>query len=192
MDYVDLYLMHWPFSWEFKGYGIDLDFDSNIKNTKVPVIDTWRAMEKLMKDGTARSIGVSNFTVSMLEDLLSQCEIPPAVNQVELHPALPQEELIEYCLKKNIVLTAYSPLGNPGFSGKINVLQDPVVEKMARKYSKTSAQVVLNWGMNRGYCIIPKSTTPSRIKANLEYFKMDQEDIAEITAIGKGRTDRVL
>lgn len=193
MDYVDMYLMHWPFSWEFTGYEIDADIElDNMKITNVPIIETWREMEKLVKDGRARSIGVSNFTIPMLEDLLSQCEIPPAMNQVELHPALPQEELVDYCLKKNIMLTAYSPLGNPGYSGRINVLQDPIVKKIAEKYNKTPVQVVLNWGVNRGYCVIPKSTTPSRIRDNFEYFKMDSQDVATITAIGKGRTDRVL
>ncbi|KAK4518428.1 uncharacterized protein ATC70_008645 [Mucor velutinosus] len=186
MDYVDLYLIHWPMSWEFKGYEFsECKSSKNASVTHVPIIDTWRAMEKLVKDGKARSIGVSNFTIPMLEDLLSKCEIPPAMNQVEIHPSLPQEELLAYCKSKNIVLTAYSPLGNPGYKpGVVKTLDEPGVAEIAKKYSKTPVQVLLNWGVNRGYCVIPKSVTPSRIRDNLTYFKMDEKDIEAITALG--------
>ncbi|KAG0744374.1 hypothetical protein G6F57_004797 [Rhizopus arrhizus] len=192
MDYVDLYLIHWPFSWEFKGYEFeDMEENGDMQITNVPIIDTWREMEKLVKDGKARSIGVSNFTIPMLEDLLSQCEIPPAVNQVEIHPCLPQEELLEYCNKKNIVLTAYSPLGNPGYrNNAINILEHPLVLKLAEKYHKTPVQVVLNFGVNRGYSVIPKSTTESRIVANFVYFKMDSEDIESLIEIGRKSPQR--
>lgn len=187
MDYVDLYLMHWPFSWEFKGYDFEnLKPTKNMHVTNVPVIDTWREMEKLVKDGKARSIGVSNFTIPMLEDLLSKCTIPPAVLQIEIHPSLPQEELIAYCKSKNIALTAYSPLGNPGYTNNIlKTVEEPVVLDIAKKYNKTPVQVLLNWGVNRGYAVIPKSVTPSRIEANLTYFKMDDEDVEAITALGR-------
>jgi diketogulonate reductase-like aldo/keto reductase len=116
MGYVDLYLIHWPICFNFHGYEPEnLDKGDCVSVKQVPHIDTWREMEKLVKDDVAHSIGVSNFTVPMLEKLLSECEIPPAVNQVELHPCLPQQELVDYCKNKNIVLTAYSPLGSPGF-----------------------------------------------------------------------------
>ncbi len=188
MDYVDMYMMHWPFSWEFKGYGFeDLKANKEMHVTNVPIIDTWREMEKLVKDKKARSIGVSNFTIPMLEDLLSKCSIPPAILQVEIHPALPQEELIAYCKSKNISLTAYSPLGNPGYrkDAAPKTLEEPVVLDIAKKYNKTPVQVLLNWGANRGYAVIPKSVTPSRIEANLTYFKMDEKDIEAITDIGR-------
>ncbi|CAO3680619.1 hypothetical protein G6F70_006370 [Rhizopus microsporus] len=191
-DYVDLYLMHFPMSWKFTGYEYE-DFKDleNPEVTNVPIIDTWRAMEQLVKSGKARSIGVSNFTIPMLEELLSQCEIPPAVNQVELHPYLPQEDLVEYCKKKNIVLTAYSPLGNPGYrNNMINIFDHPTVLKLAEKYNKTPVQVILNYGINRGYAVIPKSTTETRIVANLTYFKMDPEDIEALTEIGRKNPQR--
>lgn len=193
MDYVDLYLMHWPISWEFKGYEFSqIGGDSkDMKQTHVPVIDTWRAMEQLVKDGKARSIGVSNFTIPMLEDLLSKCEIPPAVNQVEIHPFLPQEELLAYCKQKNIVLTAYSPLGNPGY--RDNVLKStehPVVLEIAKKYNKSAVQVLLNFGVNRGYAVIPKSVTPKYIESNFVYFKMDDSDIEALVALGRERPHR--
>lgn len=186
MDYVDLYLIHWPISWDFCGYEFsELNATKDMKVTNVPIIDTWRAMEKLVHEKKARSIGVSNFTIPMLEDLLSKCSIPPAVNQVEINTAFPQEELLEYCKSKNILLTAYSPLGNPGYR-KDNraTLDDPVILDIAKKYNKSPAQVVLNWGVNRGYAVIPKSTTPERIEANLVYFKMEESDVDAITAIG--------
>ncbi|GAA5803937.1 NADP-dependent oxidoreductase domain-containing protein [Helicostylum pulchrum] len=187
MDYVDLYLIHWPISWEFQSYEFsDLKATKDMKNTHVPIIDTWREMEKLVEEKKARSIGVSNFTIAMLEDLLSKCSIPPAVNQVEITTALPQEELLAYCKSKNILLTAYSPLGNPGYrKDSRTTLDDPVILDIAKKYNKTPAQVVLNWGVNRGYAVIPKSTTPARIEANFTYFKLEDSEIEAITALGR-------
>lgn len=184
--------MHWPFSWEFMGYEFeDIKEEKDVKVTHVPIIDTWRAMETLVKDKKTRSIGVSNFTIPMLEDLLKQCEIPPAVNQVEIHPSLPQEELLAYCKSKGILLVAYSPLGNPGYrNGVVKTVEDPVVLDIAKKYNKTPVQVVLNWGVNRGYGVIPKSVTASRIKDNLHYFKMDQQDIEKITCLSREKTIR--
>ncbi|KAG1472493.1 hypothetical protein G6F56_001504 [Rhizopus delemar] len=187
MEYVDLYLMHWPFAWEFRGYEFaDLKLDGPPKIIDVPIIDTWREMEKLVKDGKTRSIGVSNFTIPMLQDLLSKCEIPPAVNQIELHPCLPQEDMLQFCKENNIILTAFSPLGNPGYrQNAYNILDDPVVLKIAEKYNKTPVQVLLNYGVNRGYAVIPKSVTESRIEANLVYFEIDSEDVKALADIGK-------
>ncbi|KAI7869910.1 NADP-dependent oxidoreductase domain-containing protein [Spinellus fusiger] len=197
LDYLDQYLMHWPMAWEFGGYDHDKiyikDEDNDIKCIDVPVIDTWRAMEQLVKDGLVRTIGVSNFSIPMLEDLLSQCEIPPAINQVEIHPFMPQEELLAYCNSKNITLTAYSPLGNPGFRigyNSLSILEEPTVLEMAKKYNKSPVQVLLNWGLNRGYAVIPKSVKPDRIKANLEHFKMDAEDIETLIEFGRKKTVR--
>ncbi|KAG0166757.1 hypothetical protein DFQ28_001141 [Apophysomyces sp. BC1034] len=190
-DYLDQYMVHWPMAWEFHGFDFkDIkvrDENNDIKCIDVPIIDTWRAMEQLVKDGLVRSIGVSNFTIEMLEALLAECEIPPAVNQVEIHPSMPQEDLLAYCKNKDIALTAYSPLGNPGYSqgGVIKTLDEPVVLQIAEKYNKTPVQVLLNWGVNRGYSVIPKSVTPERIKANQEYFKMDPADIDAITELGR-------
>jgi diketogulonate reductase-like aldo/keto reductase len=134
-DYIDLYLMHWPLSFEFKGYEpSEITRTRTIaKQTHVPPIETWKAIEQLSKDGVARSIGVSNFTVAMLEDLLSKCEIVPAVNEVEIHPNCPQEELRTYCKSKGITLIAYSPLGNPGYRCTIDIFNDPLVSDI--KYS---------------------------------------------------------
>ncbi|SAL95343.1 hypothetical protein [Absidia glauca] len=192
LDYVDLYLIHWPFATEFDGF--EYKGFKKTKRVDVPIIDTWRAMEKLVDAGLARSIGVSNFTIPILDDLLSQATIPPAVNQVELHPYLAQVDLVEYSKKKGIVLTAYAPLGNPGMPGKfgekIDLLKEPLILKLAEKYNKQPGQVLLNWGVNRGYAVIPKSSNEERIKANLVYFKIDQEDIDAIIDLERDQTIR--
>ncbi|KAI8145454.1 NADP-dependent oxidoreductase domain-containing protein [Fennellomyces sp. T-0311] len=196
MDYVDLYLMHWPFAWEFHGYEFaDLrknkDENGYRARVHIPIVDTYRAMEELVKAGVAKSIGVSNFTIPMLEEILRECEIPPAVNQIEIHPSLPQEEMLAFCKKNGIVLTAFSPLGNPGHRGKPVMLEHPAVLKAAEKYNATPVQVLLNWAVSRGYVVIPKSVTPERIDANLVQFKVDDEDIEAITRIGREHPVRV-
>ncbi|KAI9270616.1 NADP-dependent oxidoreductase domain-containing protein [Phascolomyces articulosus] len=195
LDYVDLYLMHWPFAWKFHGYEFkDLSYkDANGRREliDVSIVDTYRAMEELVKAGLVKSIGVSNFTIPMLEQISKECEIPPAVNQVEIHPSLPQEELLAYAKKQNIILTAYSPLGNPGHRGKPVMLDHPAVLNAAKKYNTTPVQILLNWGVSRGYSVIPKSVTPERIKANLTLIPLEKEDIEEITKIGREHPVRV-
>ncbi|KAI8342494.1 NADP-dependent oxidoreductase domain-containing protein [Chlamydoabsidia padenii] len=188
-DYLDLYLMHWPMAWEFRGYEFDnlrcYDADGNMPCVDVPVIDTWRAMEKLVEKGSVRMIGVSNFTIPMLERLLAECNIKPVVNEIEVHPAFPQTELIEYCRQHNIFVSAYSPLGNPGYKDhKMPVLEEPRIIEIAEKYNLTPQQLFIFYGVSRGYAVIPKSVTPSRIKANFDYVKIADEDIEEITKIG--------
>ncbi|KAI8880726.1 Aldo/keto reductase [Backusella circina FSU 941] len=165
INYVDLYLIHWPTSFDFHEYEPeDLDEGIRVSAEQVPHIDTWREMEKLVKDGVARSIGVSNFTIPMLEKLVSECEIPPAQ---------------KYCSN------TFSPLGNLGYrSNTIKTVDEPLMKDIGLKYDKTPVKVLLNWGVNRGYSVIPKSVTPSRIKDNLTYFKMDEKDIRAITELG--------
>ncbi|KAH8547960.1 NADP-dependent oxidoreductase domain-containing protein [Umbelopsis sp. PMI_123] len=199
-DYLDLYLMHWPVSWPFNGYECEYDNlrpwkDGKIENIGISFIDTYKAMEQLVKEGLVRSIGVSNFTIPKLKALLEQCEIPPAVNQVELHPFLPQEELLSFCKEHNIHVTAFSPLSNPGIvkgkNRKTSLLEEPRLIEIAKKYGKSPGQTALNWGVQRGYSIVPKSVTPARIKANMETFPMAQEDIDYITQIGRDNPIRV-
>jgi diketogulonate reductase-like aldo/keto reductase len=120
--------MHWPLSFEFKGYEFDDMTIKQSKPTHVPIMDTWRAMEKLVKEDAVRSIGVSNFTIPMLEELLSQCEIPPAVNQIEIHHNFPQQEMLAFCKSKGIILTAFGPLGNCALTNKtLDILDEPLV-----------------------------------------------------------------
>ncbi|KAL4394661.1 hypothetical protein AHAS_Ahas02G0174300 [Arachis hypogaea] len=156
LDYLDLYLIHWPVS---------------IKNgvcTKPDIPSTWRAMEELYNSRKARAIGVSNFSVKKLQDLLEVAQVPPAVNQVELHPSLQQPKLHEFCNSKGVHLSGYSPLGK-GLS-RTNILMDPVLHTVAEKLGKTPAQIALRWGLQMGNSVLPKSTSATRIKENFDLF----------------------
>ncbi|KAJ4819665.1 NAD(P)-linked oxidoreductase superfamily protein [Rhynchospora pubera] len=172
LDYVDLYLIHWPFRVK-KGTKISPE---NFVNPDIPA--TWGAMEKLYDSGKARAIGVSNFSSKKLEDLLSVARVPPAVIQVECHPVWQQEKLHALCQSKGIHLTAYSPLGSPGSTWMKNndVLERPIVVSLAEKLGKTPAQVVLRWGIQSGHSVLPKSTNEARIKQNLDLFNWSIPD----------------
>ncbi|WP_080875434.1 aldo/keto reductase [Oceanobacillus timonensis] len=163
-DYVDLYLIHWPTP----------DYDK--------YIDTYKALEKIYKDGKAKAIGVCNFEVEHLQRLLDECEVVPAVNQVECHPYLQQKELRAFCKENGIYVEAYSPLMN----GK-DVLEDEALTQIAEKKGKTIAQIILRWHLQSELIVIPKSVTPSRIEANLDVFdfELNEEDIKIIDALDR-------
>jgi len=159
----------------------------------VPVRETWEAMQELVRDGLVKNIGVSNFTVPLLMDLLSYADIPPAVNQVEMHPYLTQEPLLQYCLMHKVAVTAFSPFGGSSYialnmaTNEQRVLVDPVVESIAKEIEKTPAQVLLRWGLQRGYAVIPKSTQKSRIEENLRVFNFTLKDdhMSRISSLNK-------
>jgi len=174
LDYVDLYLVHWPFAEKPDSRGFCLDVED------IPLIDTWREMEKLYKAGKAKNIGVSNCSIEILEELLPKVEIKPVMNQVELHPYLPQHKLVKYCQDHDIQVTAYCPLGR---KTDPNVLNDPVINEIAKKNNMSPAQVVLSWNTQRNVIVIPKSVTPSRMEENLHLKDLSQEDIEKINAI---------
>ena len=158
VDYVDLYLMHWPSSTDpddLKKHYPDWDF------TK-----TWAELEKLPASGRVKNIGISNFGIKNLEKLLPNVKITPAVNKIELHPNNPSPKLIEYCKEKGIHCTAYSCLG----STNSPLAKDETLAKIAEAKGKSTAQVLLVWGLQRGTSVIPKSVTASRIEDN---FKLD-------------------
>ncbi|KAG8649363.1 NADPH-dependent aldo-keto reductase, chloroplastic-like [Manihot esculenta] len=166
LDYVDLYLIHWPASMKKGSVGFKPE---NLTRPDIP--STWRAMEALFDSGKARAIGVSNFSAKKLEDLLAVARVPPAVNQVEIHPVWQQPKLHEYCKSKGIHLTGYSPLGSPGTGTvKIQVLKNPILTAVAEKLGKTPAQVALRWGLQMGHSVLPKSTNEARIKENFDVF----------------------
>ncbi|WP_315907025.1 aldo/keto reductase [Priestia koreensis] len=150
LDYIDLYLIHWPVKDTFK--------------------ETWRALEKLYKDEKVRAIGVSNFNINHLERLLEDAKVKPMVNQVEYHPLLSQEELHQYCKENGIQLEAWSPL----MRGQL--LENPVLVDIANKYSKSTAQVVLRWDLQNGVVTIPKSTKETRIIENASIFDFQLTD----------------
>lgn len=159
MDYVDLYLLHWP-----------------VEGKR---IDSYKALEKILESGKTKAIGVSNFTIRHLEELMKETEVVPALNQVEFHTFLYQKELLEYCKEKNIRLEAYSPIAR-GKKFKHNVIQE-----MAEKYSKTPAQIMLRWILQHDVIVIPKSTHKERIieNANIFDFEIAEEDISKLDGI---------
>ena len=177
LDYVDLYLIHWIMG------NADPDKGTAIYT---PMHVTWPEMENLVHLGLTKSIGVSNFNVQILLDLLSYCKIKPAVNQVELHPYLPQADLVNFCMSKEIMIEAYAPMGAPGNTlNKISdrvLMEEEKIKELSMKYGKTWAQIVLNWGLNRGYVVLAKTVNLSRLKENWDSqgFKMDKEDYEAI------------
>ncbi|KAI9593438.1 NADP-dependent oxidoreductase domain-containing protein [Syncephalis fuscata] len=178
LDYIDLYLMHWP---------IEFEKDVNTGEVKMPIevvakndfADTWRAMENLLETGKVKAIGVSNFTISNLKHLLASARVVPAVNQVELHPYLPQDELVEFCHSKGIHMTAYSPLGSQGAP----LQSEPIIASIAEKHGCTPVQVLINWALARGTSVIPRSANPDRIKSNFVEVPLDDDDIKQIAEI---------
>ncbi|KAJ7708937.1 reductase AKOR2 [Mycena rosella] len=188
LDYVDLYLMHFPQSVEYpRGYDGPVDFEELL--TKLNVLDTptfnetWAEMEKL-PTSRARAIGVSNFSIKTLEQLLKTAKVVPAVNQVEMHPYLAQTELLEYCRKKGIAVTAYSP------SGYEKVRSDPTIVALAAKYGVSPTQIILAWHVARGVSAVPKSADPERQKENVNLPALSAEDIASVTALD--RNERIV
>ncbi|MGA5451284.1 aldo/keto reductase [Streptomyces umbrinus] len=166
LEYVDLYLIHWPMP------------------AKDKYIDTYKAFEKLYADGRTKAIGVSNFLPEHLEKLIDATSVIPAVNQIELHPHLQQHASREYHAEQGIATEAWSPLG----SGK-GLLEVPAIVAIAQKHNRTPAQIVLRWHIQLGNVVIPKSVTPSRIKENIDVFdfSLDTEDIAAISALNEDR-----
>lgn len=159
LDYVDLYLIHWPRGRERS--------------------QSWRALEEIRKRGGARSIGVSNYTIRHLEELLAESEVVPAVNQVEFHPFLFQRELLEFCTRHGILVEAYSPLT------KGRRLQAPTIRELAAKVERTPAQVLIRWSLQHGLVVIPKSQRPERIRENARVFdfSLSPADMARLDGL---------
>ncbi|XP_021901248.1 NADPH-dependent aldo-keto reductase, chloroplastic-like [Carica papaya] len=166
LDYVDLYLIHWPVRMKKGSIGFKPE---NLVPTDIP--STWKAMEALYDSGKARAIGVSNFSWKKLGDLLDVACVPPAVNQVECHPSWQQAKLHEFCKSKGVYLSGYSPLGSPGSIWlKSNVLKHPLLNMVADKLGKSPAQVAIRWGLQMGHSVLPKSIHEDRIKENFDVF----------------------
>ncbi|TNJ28653.1 Aldose reductase [Giardia muris] len=192
LKYLDLFLIHWPLPFAFRS-GTDLfprDENKNILLDNVSLQDTWRAMEKLVDEGLVKHIGVSNYTVPLIVDILSYCRIKPLVNQIEVHPWLPNDATIKFCLEKGIGITAYSPMGG-SYEGRMLISEDETVSEIARKKGISPQQVVLAWHLKKWdspmYNIIPKSSTPSRVVENFECLKVDltDEEMKAINGITK-------
>ncbi|KAH9278420.1 Aldo-keto reductase family 1 member C18 [Echinococcus granulosus] len=180
VEYLDLYLIHWPVSFQQKDDGeFDVNDPSRIVYEHHKIEDTWRAMEELVSARLVKSIGVSNFNKRQLERILASCTIPPAVNQVEVNIHCPNTKLIEFCHSKNIQVEGYAPLGCPGFlKGEVkSLLNDEKVVEIAHKHKRTPAQVLLRHGIQRGIVVIVKSVTPERIKSNFDVFDFELTDV---------------
>jgi len=164
-DYVDLFLIHWPLPTRYDG-----DY-----------VSTWNTLEEFYRDGRARSIGVSNFQPHHLRRLQQECEIRPAVNQVEVNPYLTQDEVRAFCAEHQIAVEAWSPLA------RSHALGDPTIDDIARRVGKTPAQVILRWHIERGDIVFPKSVTPSRIRENIDIFdfELSGDDVEAISALNR-------
>ena len=204
LDYLDLYLIHFPIAQRFvpfeKSYTPGWLFDPDAKNptieeARVPVSETWQAMEELAKSGLVRNIGICNFGTSQIRDLLTYAHIRPAVLQVETHPYLTQEKLLRYCQQEKITYTAFSPLGAQSYFSlgmadpSEAVMEHPVVREVANATGKTVAQVLLRWGVQRGTAVIPKTSSKQRMIENINVFNFELSDaqMAAISALDQNR-----
>ncbi|XP_030645962.1 aldo-keto reductase family 1 member B7-like [Chanos chanos] len=196
LDYIDLYLIHFPVGFQKVGDEVIPMKDGKVLTSDIDYVDVWKGMEALQASGKVKSIGVSNFSIKQLERLLSVAKVPPAVNQVELHPYLDQADLIEYCKSKNIVLTAFSPFGSPGRPKEFQrgdkdpekLLEDPVVGDIAKKHRRTPSQVLLRYHVEQDIVVIPKSSKPNRILENSKIFdfSLDEEDMKRLRSLDRG------
>ena len=168
-----------------------LDERGRFKLSDIDYCDTYAEMEKLLDTGKVKAIGVSNFTVNKLENLLSKSKVVPAVNQIEAHPWLQQPALFEYCKSKNILIEAYSPLGN-NQTGEPKVIDDPLVQDLASKVGLDPAQLVLSWGVQRGTVVLSKSVTASRIESNLKVKELPTDVFEKLNAQERHKRMNVL
>ncbi|XP_036962508.1 aldo-keto reductase family 1 member B1 [Acanthopagrus latus] len=196
LDYLDLYLVHFPVGLKKMGDELFPMKDGNMLTSDIDYIDVWRGMEALQASGKVKSIGVSNFNILQLKRLLALCRVPPAVNQVELHPYLVQKDMKEFCKSENITLTAYSPFGSPerppellrGETDPHKLLDDPVVADIAKKHRRSPAQVLLRYHVQQGIAVIPKSDKPHHILENTKIFdfSLTEEDMRALTGLDRG------
>lgn len=190
VNYLDLYLMHWPNAFK-RGDKLRPTKDGKVLTEDTDFVDTYRAMEALIRKGKTKAIGISNFSRAEVERLLHETVVVPAAHQMECHPYLAQHDFTNWHKTKGIHVTQYSPFGNqnPVYDkGKEmnKLIDDPVLVEVGKKYGKSGAQVALAWGIAKGRSVIPKSKTPSRIKANLEGdFQLDAADIQKIDGLDK-------
>lgn len=176
LDYVDLYLIHWPVVIK-KDVVAFRSAQDLISLDDMPLLKTWQAMEELVDKKLCRHIGVSNFSVAKLQALLDNAKLKPEMNQIEMHPYLQQPAMLDFCNKHGIALTAYSPLGSPHRPGQKKesepvLLEEPVVREIAERHGATPAQVLISWAIHRGTAAVPKSVNPVRMQQNLAAYEL--------------------
>jgi len=191
LEYVDLYLIHWPVGLDH-GNGNEVmpkNEEGKLQYGYTPLTATWSALEAVVDKKLSRSIGVSNFNSIQLAKIIKSARILPAMNQIEVHAYLTQNDLIAYCHKHNVAVTAYSPLGSPASpfttADSPKLLEDPVLKALEKKYNTTGAQILIRFTIQRGVVCIPKSVTPSRIASNFDVqsFSLSEEDMQTLMAL---------
>jgi alcohol dehydrogenase (NADP+) len=186
LDYLDLYLIHWPLAFKTEN---PKSVDDLISLETIPLESTWESMIELKNKGLTKHIGVSNFSIPKL-NLLMKLSVAPEVNQIELHPYFQQKKMVEFCQNNKIIVTAYSPLGSRHLiNTDKSITENSVIQTIAEKHRCTTAQVLLSWGMARNTVVIPKSVTTSRIEENFlsQTIQLDEEDLKTIEQIDKNQ-----
>lgn len=189
LDYVDLYLMHWPVPMNPNGNDPKfpkLPDGSRDLDKSWSHIDTYKEMEKVLKTGKTKAIGVANYSKKYLEELLPKVSVVPAVNQIENHPLLLQQEIVDFCREKGIHITAYSPLGSTGSP----LMKNEAVVEVAKETGVAPGNVLLSYHIARGSSVLAKSVTPSRIEENMKLVKLSDKDIATLDSISQGGVKR--
>lgn len=192
VDYLDLYLVHWPVALQHgdNPFPRDDKTGAGLIEQGVTLIDTWKAMEELVKKGLVRSIGVSNFSIKHLQEIIATGATVPAANQIESHPYLPNQKLRDFCSQHKIIVEAYSPFGSSQLDAMmglgignsaitVELLRHPVVLQLAEKYQRTPGQIVLRWSLQQGNVPLPKSASAQRLQDNLNLydFNITDEDL---------------
>ena len=178
VDYIDCYLIHTPFAFQPGDNQDPRDEHGDvIYDSGVTLIETWRAIERLVEEGRCKSIGLSDITLETLQQIVEVARIKPAVVQVESHPYLPEWELLEFCKQHGIIVLAFAPLGH---GMEPNVLEEPVITQIAQRVQKTPAQVALAWSVQRGVAFLTTSATPSHIRENFDISTLPQRAMVEI------------
>ena len=193
LDYLDLYLMHWPVAFKSGLEGFPGSDDDYLSLDKIPLEDTWDAMVELREEGLIKHAGVSNFSITKLKDLIAKSDEVPEMNQIELHPHLQQDDLVNYCQVNDIHVTAYSPLGSkdrPDMLKRENepsLLENELITSIAVKHNGTPAQVLIKWAVERDTAVIPKSTNPGRIEENFHStnIELDEKDLKNLKKLDK-------
>jgi len=191
LDYLDLYLMHWPIAFKPELNGFPQNDSDYLSLDEVPIHETWEAMLEAKKAGLIKHAGVSNFSIKKLKDLNSKTDHVPEMNQIELHPYLQQNDMLDYCNDNNILVTAYSPLGSSDrpdvlkADNEPSLLENEAIHDIADKHDATPAQVLIKWAVERDTIVIPKSTNTGRIEENLKSadLSLDDEDMAKVQSL---------